>query len=116
MRKFAHTWANEATGWLLTYGGEVLACLIIAIVLLSLHWLWRKLPGRWSILILGILGLMVWGALGSLRETITGWLWPYTPAPWEDVDAFYYPDKSNQTVFIGNHGVGGLAQCRLWVN
>ena len=116
MSELAHKWANEATQWLLTYGGVVLACLTIAVVLLGLHWLWRNLPGRWPISILGILGFMVWAALGSPRQTVTGWIWPHSPAPWEAVDAFYYPDKSNLEVSLDNLDVGGLAQCRAWVN
>ena len=74
MSELAHRWANEATQWLLTYGGVVLACLTIAVVLLGLHWLWRNLPGHWPISILGILGFMVWAVLGSLRQTVTGWI------------------------------------------
>ena len=96
--------------------GVVLACLIIAVVLLGLHWLWRNLPGHWPISILGILGFMVWAALGSPRQTVTGWIWPRSPAPWEAVDAFYYPDKNNPTISIGNPDVGGLAQCRTWAS
>jgi len=116
MSELAHKWANEATQWLLTYGGVVLACLIIAVVLLGLHWLWRNLPGHWPISILGILGFMVWAGLGGPRQTVTGWIWPHSPAPWEAVDAFYYPDKNNPTVSIGNPDVGGLAQCRTWAS
>jgi hypothetical protein len=86
MSELAHKWANEATQWLLAYGGVVLACLIIAVVLLGLHWLWRNLPGHWLISILGILGFMVWAVLGSPRQTVTGWIWPHSPAPWEAVD------------------------------
>ena len=114
MSELAHKWANEATQWLLTYGGVVLACVTIAVVLLGLHWLWRNLPGHWPISILGILGFMVWAALGSPRQTVTGWIWPRSPAPWEAVDAFYYPDKNNPAISIGNPDVGSLARCRTW--
>jgi hypothetical protein len=112
MSELAYRWANEATQWLLAYGGVVLACLTIAVVLLGLHWLWRNLPGHWPISILGILGFMVWTVLGSPIQTVTGWIWPHSPAPWEAVDAFYYPNKSNLAVSLENHDVGGLAQGR----
>jgi hypothetical protein len=42
----------------------------------------------------GILGLIVWGALGNPTQTIAGWLWPHSPAPWEGVDAYYYPTRA----------------------
>jgi hypothetical protein len=109
-----HGWRIEAIHWLSIYGVFVLVCCIIAAIVFGLHLLWRSLPGRWPISILGILGLMVWGALGNPTETITGWIWPHSPAPWERVDAFYYPDKASLTVAIANHDVGGLAQCRTW--
>ena len=79
-------WRIEAIHWLSIYGVFVLVCCIIALVgcivaaiMFGLHLLWRSLPGRWPILILGILGLMVWGALGNPTQTITGWIWPHQP-------------------------------------
>ena len=47
---------------------------------------------------------------------MTDWIWPHSPAPWEAVDAFYYPDKNNLTISTDNFDVGGLAQCRIWAS
>jgi hypothetical protein len=113
--QLVHDWTNESLSWLAIYGSFIAACLIIVVIALGLHLVWRILPGRWPISILGILGLIVWGALGNPTQTIAGWIWPHSLAPWESVDAFYYPDKSNLSVSLENHDVGGLAQCRTWV-
>jgi hypothetical protein len=82
-------WPNEFLSWLSIYGSFIAACLTIVVTGLGVHLVWRSLPGRWPISILGILGLIVWGALGNPTQTITGWIWPHSPAPWERVDAFY---------------------------
>jgi hypothetical protein len=111
-----HDWTNEFLTWLAIYGNFIATCLIIVVIALGLHSLWRILPGRWPVLILGIPGLIVWGILGNPTQTIAGWSWPHSPAPWEAVDAFYYPDKNNPTISSGNPDVGGLAQCRTWAN
>jgi len=114
--QLVHDWTNEFLSWLAIYGSFIAACLIIVVIALGLHSLWRILPGRWPVLILGIPGLIVWGILGNPTQTIAGWLWPHSPAPWEHVDALYYPDKNNLAVSLDNLDVGGLAQCRTWAN
>jgi hypothetical protein len=107
-------WRIGTIHWLSIYGTFIAVILILAAIVLGLHSLWRILPGRWPVLILGITGLIVWGILGNPTQTIAGWLWPHSPAPWEGVDAYYYPDKSNQTVSINSRDVGSLARCRTW--
>jgi hypothetical protein len=109
-------WRIEAIHWLSIYGTFIAAFLIIVVIVLGLHLFWRILPGRWPLLILGVPGLIVWGVLGNPTQTIAGWIWPHSPAPWERVDAFYYPDKSNLAVSLDNHDVDGLAQCRMWAS
>ena len=92
--QLVYGWRIEAIHWLSIYGAFVLVCCIIALVgciiaaiVFGLHLVWRSLPGRWPILILGILGLIVWGALGNPTQIIAGWIWPRSPARWEGVDA-----------------------------
>ena len=114
--QLVHDWTNEFLSWLAIYGSFIAAFLIIVVIALGLHLVWRILPARWPLLVLGVAGLIVWGVLGNPAETIAGWISPHGPAPWESVDAFYYPDKSNLSVSLENHDVGGLAQCRTWVN
>ena len=37
-------------------------------------------------------GLAFWAVLGSPMNYAAGMFWPAKPAPWEAVDAYYYPD------------------------
>ena len=114
--QLVHDWTNEFLSWLTIYGSFIAAFLIIVVIALGLHLVWRILPARWPLLVLGVAGLIVWGVLGNPAETIAGWISPHSPAPWEKVDVFYYPDKSNLAVSLDNHDVGGLAQCRTWAS
>lgn len=41
-------------------------------------------------------------------------LWGDNPAPWERVDAFYYPDVRDLTVHKEFRDVGDLEACRDW--
>src|SRR5689334_10257410 len=60
-------------------------------------------------------GLAVWAVLGSPINYAAGVFWPAKPAPWEAVDAYYYPDPSNLSVHKAALGVGSLDACRSWV-
>jgi hypothetical protein len=41
--------------------------------------------------------------------------WPDSPAPWENVDAVFYPDKDNLALDRQARDVGSLNACRTWV-
>ncbi len=41
-------------------------------------------------------------------------MWGDSPAPWEEVDAFYYPDASDLTAHEESRKVGNLEACRDW--
>ena len=45
----------------------------------------------------------------------TGVFWPEGPAPWEKVDPFYYPDRSNLLNDRQGPRVDGIEACRAWV-
>jgi hypothetical protein len=62
-----------------------------------------------------VLGLFGWEVFGHPKQDIVDCFWPNGPAPWERVDAFYYPDRGSLTASLDNHDVGGLTQCRVWV-
>jgi hypothetical protein len=59
--------------------------------------------------------VMVWIAFGSLASDVAGLIWGHQPAPWESVDAFYYPDRYNLGRSERGVNVGGLEACRAWV-
>jgi hypothetical protein len=37
-----------------------------------------------------------------------------SPRPWEKVDAFFYPDKTDLTKSIASYDVTDVDACRLW--
>jgi hypothetical protein len=49
------------------------------------------------------------------RHTVANWWWPETAAPWETVDAFYYPNKSNLYLVQEQGGLESVDACRDWV-
>jgi hypothetical protein len=63
-----------------------------------------------------IIGLILWFIFGDPGRTVAGWFWEYDAAPWERVDAFYYPDRSNLEKVQQHSNVGGVPECRAWVN
>lgn len=42
-------------------------------------------------------------------------MWGDTPAPWEQVDAYYYPDRSDLTKHESARDIGSLENCRDWI-
>ena len=57
-----------------------------------------------------------WLVVGRPMNDPASLFWPTRPAPWENVDAFYYPDKQNLSVHRSANKVDGIAGCRSWVN
>ena len=64
-------------------------------------------------LALGLFGL---SGCDNPAQTATNWFWPSSPAPWEEVDAVYYPDKEDLWNYERRRNVGSLADCRTWVH
>ena len=48
-------------------------------------------------------------------STVANWFWSTSAAPWEEVDAFYYPNKYDLTVHQRGIDGGSLENCRAWV-
>lgn len=72
----------------------------------------RKLGKTFGWLV--IVGVVGWFTLGSPITTLTKTLWSDRPAPWETVDAFFYPDKANLSVHTAISGFKNLDDCRSW--
>lgn len=62
-----------------------------------------------------LVGVVLWFALGNPGRDVANWLWPRTPAPWETVDAYYYPDRNNLTRHEAARGLTSVDACRWWV-
>jgi hypothetical protein len=60
--------------------------------------------------------LVLWIVFGNPVETIAGWFWPESAAPWENVHAFYYPDRNDLTSDERQLNIGSVEACRDWVD
>lgn len=47
--------------------------------------------------------------------SIEDMFFPETAAPWETVDAYYYPNKNDLTISIKSSGHPTVDDCRRWV-
>ena len=65
-------------------------------------------------MVIGAIAL-IWLALGDPKNDLARWLWQESVAPWEQVDAFYYPDRRNLQVDERMLDVGSLENCRMLV-
>ena len=62
-----------------------------------------------------LLILLVALCLAAFRGNIADWLWPTSVAPWEDVDAFYYPQSASVPSDDRKYGLASVDSCRRWV-
>lgn len=59
--------------------------------------------------------LLAWWAFGDPAKSVAGWFWPSDAAPWEKVDAFYYPDRTDLSRHTLMPGLSKADDCRMWV-
>ena len=67
----------------------------------------------WRYALVGVL-LGGWGLLGDPKNDVANLFWPDTPAPWETVDAVYYPNRSDLSFYEREAGFENLDECRDW--
>lgn len=67
-------------------------------------------------LILALLLVGLWFLIGSPGNVAARLFWPESPAPWEQVDAYYYPDAGDLSRSVRKPDVGGIAGCRAWAS
>lgn len=60
--------------------------------------------------------LVVWVIFGTPLKDMANGFWSESVAPWESVDAYYYPDRYDLTNTVTASNVGGLEDCRAWVD
>jgi hypothetical protein len=58
---------------------------------------------------------LLWVLFGHPLDFVAGIFWSKSNAPWEKVDAFYYPDANNLSEWEGQMDVGSVQACRDWV-
>ena len=66
---------------------------------------------RWIV----ALAIVAWFVFGSPVKDLANWFWSDSAAPWETVDAFYYPDRSDLGEFLSQGGFGSVQECRDWI-
>ncbi len=54
-----------------------------------------------------------WFFLGTPAVSVANWFWPKTVAPWEEIYAVFYPNRTRPTVSQSQQ-VGSLEECRIW--
>ena len=64
--------------------------------------------------ILGVV-FVLWILFGHPLNFIAGIFWSERNAPWEEVDAFYYPDANNLSDWESQMDIGSIKACRDWV-
>lgn len=62
-----------------------------------------------------ILSFVIWAVVGSPLKDIANMIWKSDAAPWETVDAYYYPHRYNLGHFIMQPGLENVDACRVWV-
>jgi hypothetical protein len=65
---------------------------------------------RWIILV----ATGAWFLLGSPAKDVANWFWPESAAPWETVDAVYYPNRSDLGDFLSQRSLTSVQECRNW--
>ena len=65
----------------------------------------------WIVVIVAVL----WFLMGDPPKDIANVFWSESAAPWEQVDAFYYPDRMNLQIEHSALDIGTVEDCRDWV-
>ncbi|QKK31869.1 hypothetical protein FE844_020795 [Rhizobium indicum] len=60
-------------------------------------------------------GAGLWFWFGDPGKFLANLIYKSDAAPWETVDAFYYPDRSNLLVFATKGGLRDVDECRAAV-
>lgn len=65
--------------------------------------------------ILLILVGAAWWFFGDPARDVAKWFWPEEAAPWETVDGYYYPDRTDLTRHVAHTGFSSVDDCRAWI-
>ena len=63
-----------------------------------------------------LIATALWFIFGNAPVNIADMFWEEEAAPWETVDAFYYPDRNDLTQFQQTTDLVSVDDCRAWVS
>jgi hypothetical protein len=72
-------------------------------------WVYGNMP------LLIVLAAIAWIYFGEPSATLAHWFWPDSAAPWETVDAFYYPSRQDLSKFGMAERLESVMACQDWV-
>lgn len=64
--------------------------------------------------ILIIAGVALWFLFGDPPKTVANMFWADDAAPWETVDAYYYPGRGDLSIHQSQRGLSSVQRCRDW--
>lgn len=65
--------------------------------------------------LLVIVAIGIWFLVGDPQKNVANWLYGSEPAPWETVDAFYYPNRYDLSFVQTMMNLDTVEACRDWV-
>ncbi len=69
---------------------------------------------RLTLLQLAIAATVLWFVFGNPLSAVADLFYSTAPAPWEEIDLIYYPDKLDPSINKITSDLGSLAECRTW--
>jgi hypothetical protein len=65
--------------------------------------------------VLILVAIILWFLVGDPPKTIANVFWPRDAAPWETVDAFYYPHRNDLSNYQMISGLKSVDDCRAMI-
>jgi hypothetical protein len=69
---------------------------------------------RLTLLQLAIAATALWFVFGNPLSAVADLFYSSAPAPWEEIDLIYYPDKLSPSVNKITADISSLEECRTW--
>ena len=69
---------------------------------------------RLTLLQLAIAATVLWFVFGDPLSAVADLFFSSEPAPWEEIDLVYYPDKLSPSVNKISADISSLEECRTW--
>ena len=71
---------------------------------------------RLTLLQLAIAATVLWFVFGNPLSVVADLFFSSEPAPWEEIDLVYYPDKVDPSSNKITSDLGSLSECRTWAH